>query len=110
MQVKTNNNTEIWIIAANNWQLKRMKQICHLSNKTKYGMRKNLRRMYMLYTYYRCINKLPGIESREYGSRDPSRWPRDNIYPRKLALTLPTSGGRSVSIVLSRTQVTESFK
>jgi hypothetical protein len=24
------------------------------------------------------------------------RWPRDTLYPRKLALTSPTSGGRSV--------------
>jgi hypothetical protein len=29
------------------------------------------------------------------------------LYPQKLSLTLPTSGGRSVGIVLSRTQVTE---
>jgi hypothetical protein len=29
--------------------------------------------------------------------------------PHKLALTSPTSGGRSVSIVRSRTQTTESF-
>jgi hypothetical protein len=36
-----------------------------------------------------------GIENREYGRRDPSRWPRDTLYPQKLALTTPTSGGRS---------------
>jgi hypothetical protein len=48
-----------------------------------------------------------GLESREYGRRDPSRWPRGNLYPRKLALTPLTSGGRSVSIVRSRTQATE---
>jgi hypothetical protein len=29
------------------------------------------------------------------------------LYPQKLALTSPTSGGRSVGIVLSRTQATE---
>jgi hypothetical protein len=40
-----------------------------------------------------------GLESREYGHRDPLRWPRGTLYPQKLALTLPTSGGRSVSIV-----------
>jgi hypothetical protein len=34
------------------------------------------------------------LESREYGHREPSRWPRDALYPQKLAVTLPTSGGR----------------
>jgi hypothetical protein len=38
---------------------------------------------------------------------DPSRWPRGTIYPQKLALTSPTSGGRSVGIVRSRTQTIE---
>jgi hypothetical protein len=37
-----------------------------------------------------------GLESREYGRRDPSRWPRGTFYPQKLALSSPTSGGRSV--------------
>jgi hypothetical protein len=48
-----------------------------------------------------------GLEIREYGRRDPSRWPRDNSYPQKLALTSPTSGGLSVGIVRSRTKATE---
>jgi hypothetical protein len=48
-----------------------------------------------------------GLESREYGRRDPSRWPRDTLYPQKLALISPTSGGRSVGIVRSRTEATE---
>jgi hypothetical protein len=48
-----------------------------------------------------------GLESREYGRRDPSRWPRSTLYPQKLALTSPASGGPSVGIVLSRTQATE---
>jgi hypothetical protein len=48
-----------------------------------------------------------GLEIREYGRRDSSRWPRGTLYPQKLALTSPTSGGRSVSIVRSRTQATE---
>jgi hypothetical protein len=39
------------------------------------------------------------LESREYGSRDQSRWPRDTLYPQKLALPSPTSGGRSVGIL-----------
>jgi len=29
------------------------------------------------------------------------------LYPQKLALTLPTGGGRSVGIVRSRTKATE---
>jgi hypothetical protein len=41
----------------------------------------------------------PGLESREYGRRDPSRWPRGNLYPQKLALTSPRSGGSSISLV-----------
>jgi hypothetical protein len=45
------------------------------------------------------------LESREYGCRDPSRWLRGTLYPQTFALTLPTSGGRSVSIVRSRTKV-----
>jgi hypothetical protein len=39
-----------------------------------------------------------GLEIREYGRRGPSRWPRGTLYPHKLALTSPTSGGRSVAI------------
>jgi hypothetical protein len=48
-----------------------------------------------------------GHEIREYGRRHPSRWPRDILYPQKLALTLPTSGGRSDCIVHSRTKATD---
>jgi hypothetical protein len=51
--------------------------------------------------------KIYGLENREYGCRNPSRWPRGTLYPQKLVLTLPTSGGRSVGIVRSRTQTTE---
>jgi hypothetical protein len=47
------------------------------------------------------------LESREYGRRDPSRWPRGTLYPQKFALTSQTSGGRSVGIVHSRTQATK---
>jgi hypothetical protein len=50
-----------------------------------------------------------GLEIREYGHRDPSRWPRSTLYPQKLALTSPTSGGHSVCIVRSRTKATEFF-
>jgi hypothetical protein len=43
-----------------------------------------------------------GPENREYGRREPLRWPR--LYPQKLALTSPANGGRSVGIVRSRTK------
>jgi hypothetical protein len=48
-----------------------------------------------------------GLENREYGHGDPLRWPRDTLYPQKLALTSPTCGGCSVSIVRLRTKTTE---
>jgi hypothetical protein len=50
---------------------------------------------------------VPGLENREYGSRDPSRLPHVTLYPQKLALTSPTSGGRSIGMVRPRTQATE---
>jgi hypothetical protein len=37
------------------------------------------------------------------------RWPRGTLYPQTLALTSPTSGGRSVGIVCSWTQAREFF-
>jgi hypothetical protein len=37
----------------------------------------------------------------------PLRWPRDTLYPQKLAITSPTSGGRSVGIVRLRAKATE---
>jgi hypothetical protein len=52
-------------------------------------------------------NSVSDLESREYGCRDLSRWPHGTLYPQKLAITSPTSGGRSVGIVRSRTQATE---
>jgi hypothetical protein len=48
-----------------------------------------------------------GLETREYGRRDSSRWPRGTLYSEKLVLTSPTRGGRSVGIVRSRTKATE---
>jgi hypothetical protein len=48
-----------------------------------------------------------GLENREYCRRDHLCWPRNTLYPQKLALTSYTSGGRSVSIVRSRTKATE---
>jgi uncharacterized Fe-S cluster-containing radical SAM superfamily enzyme len=44
-----------------------------------------------------------GLENRINGRGDPLRWPHDTLYLQKLALTLPTSGGRSVDIVSLRT-------
>jgi hypothetical protein len=52
-------------------------------------------------------NSGSGLEDREYGRGDLLRWPRDTLYPQKLALTLPTSGGRSGGIVRSRTKATD---
>jgi hypothetical protein len=50
-----------------------------------------------------------GLESREYGCRDPSRWQRGTLflYLQTLALTSPTCGCRLVGIFRSRTQATE---
>jgi hypothetical protein len=47
---------------------------------------------------------LYGLENREYGHMDPLCWPRDALYPQKLALASSTSGGRSDGIVLWRTK------
>jgi hypothetical protein len=44
-----------------------------------------------------------GKENRINGQGDPLRWPRNTLYPQKLALTSPTRGGRSVGIVRLRT-------
>jgi hypothetical protein len=41
--------------------------------------------------------QLSGLENRDYGSRDSSRWPRGTLYPQKLALISLTSGGRSTT-------------
>jgi hypothetical protein len=49
------------------------------------------------------------LESREYGLRNSSSWPRGKLYPQKSALTTPTSGGRSVGLVRSLTQATAFF-
>jgi hypothetical protein len=50
---------------------------------------------------------MSGLENREHDSGDPLRWPRNTLYPQKLALTSPISGGRSVGIVRLRTKPTE---
>jgi hypothetical protein len=52
-------------------------------------------------------NSGSGLEMREYGrGRDPLSWPRETLYPQKLALISQTSGSRSVGIVRSRTKAT----
>jgi hypothetical protein len=48
-----------------------------------------------------------GLETREYGRRDTSRWPHGILYPQKSALTSPISGGSSVGIIRLQTQATE---
>jgi hypothetical protein len=51
-----------------------------------------------------------GLENREYGRKDTSRWPRGTFDPQKLTLTSPKSCGLSVGIVRSRIQARESCK
>jgi hypothetical protein len=38
------------------------------------------------------------LENREYGSNNRSLWPRNTLYPQKLALTSPISGGCSIGV------------
>jgi hypothetical protein len=47
---------------------------------------------------YKTENTAVGIRHADYET---------SLYPQKLALTSPTNGGRSVSIIRSRTQATE---
>jgi hypothetical protein len=47
------------------------------------------------------------LEIREYGHRDPLRWPCDTLYPQKVPLTSLTSGGWSIGIVHLQTKVME---
>jgi hypothetical protein len=49
----------------------------------------------------------PGLDIKEYGHGDPLRWPRDTVYPQKLALTSSTRDGYSAGIVRSWTKATE---
>jgi hypothetical protein len=50
-----------------------------------------------------------GLENREYGRRDPSRWPSDIVYPQKLTLTSLTRCGLSVGRVRSRSDANDLF-
>jgi hypothetical protein len=47
---------------------------------------------------------VPVYKTEINGRGDSLRWPRDTLYQLKLALTSPTSGGRSVGIVRWRTK------
>jgi hypothetical protein len=47
-----------------------------------------------------------GLENREYGRRDSSRWPRGTLFLQNLALASTTNCGRSVGIIISRTRTT----
>jgi hypothetical protein len=60
-----------------------------------------------MYIYIYMLMYIALVYKTDYGRRDPLRWPRDTLYPQKLALTSPTSGGRSVGIVRSRTEAIE---
>jgi hypothetical protein len=51
--------------------------------------------------------RLSALENQKYGRRNLSRWLHENLFPQKLALALPTNGGRSVGIVRSRTKAME---
>jgi hypothetical protein len=49
----------------------------------------------------------PVLKTEINGRGNWLRWPRDTLYPLKLTLTSPTSGGRSVGIVRWRTTARE---
>jgi hypothetical protein len=52
---------------------------------------------------------MPGLENQYYGHMDLLRWAHGILYPQNLALTSPTSGSCSVSIVRSLTLTIEFF-
>jgi hypothetical protein len=49
------------------------------------------------------------LDIRKYGCGIPTCWPRGTLYPQRLPLNSPTSGGRSVGIVRSQTETTELY-
>jgi hypothetical protein len=50
-------------------------------------------------SYLEEIVAVPGLENRSYDRRDSLRWPRDTLYPLKLALASLTGGDRLIRIV-----------
>jgi hypothetical protein len=61
-----------------------------------------------LRSYLEQIVTAPGLENRDYSLRESAALiTRHPSIRKKFALTTPTSGGRSVGIVCSRTQATE---
>jgi hypothetical protein len=57
---------------------------------------------------FSCLNLNINIFQTEINDRgNLLRWPRDTLYPQKLALLRQKSGGRSVGIVRSRIKATE---
>jgi hypothetical protein len=60
-----------------------------------------------LRSYLEEIVAAPGLENRSYDRSDSLRWPRDTLYPLKLALASLTGGDRSIGIVRQRTKTTE---
>jgi hypothetical protein len=87
----------------------------HFDNwKTVYGLTQtdaaviafqNAERINFQHSFGKGERQTSGSRKPRFG--DPLRWPRDTLYPQKLALTSPTSGGRSVGIVRMRTLATE---
>jgi hypothetical protein len=70
------------------------------------------RRAAYAYKGYKCLICYPlsheaGLESREYGRRDPLRLPGGTFYQKTLTLTSLTSGSRSAGRIRSRIQATE---
>jgi hypothetical protein len=49
----------------------------------------------------------PDLENREYGSRDPSHWPRGTLYPQKVGTSFADKRRSLAGIVRSRTKATE---
>jgi hypothetical protein len=60
-----------------------------------------------LRNYLKEIVTAPVYKTEITAVGDPPRWPCNTLYPKKLALTSPTDGGRSVGIVRSRTKAME---
>jgi hypothetical protein len=52
-----------------------------------------------LRSYLEEIVAAPGLENWSYDRKDSLRWPRDTLYPLKLALASLTDGDRSIGIV-----------